>query len=121
MNMAEAAAALADVLRQENHALLHNDLPTAGRLLTRKQDVVRAFTDAARAAPGAPVPHVARELPELAETNRRLLERAMAVQRQVIGLVARSATGAGAPAGRYGRTGAHLRAPTDGRALMSRA
>ena len=60
--------------------------------------------DAARTAPApqrAPPQRMARRLQALAMENKRLLERAIAVQGRVIGVIARAATAATAPAG-YG-------------------
>ena len=110
--------ALVAVLREENAALERHDYAAAGALLVRKTGAARALTDAAKRGQ-RPGPAAAQELAAMADTNRRLLERAVAVQRQVVALVARAASGAGAPAGRYGRTGAAVHAGP-GRALLSR-
>ena len=109
--------ALLALLRDENAALGRYDYAAAGALLARKSEAARALEDAAKRGQ-RPAPHAAQELASLAETNRRLLEQAVSVQRQVVALVARAASGAGAPAGRYGRTGAPVN--TVGRALLSR-
>ena len=112
----DAAVELADALARENEALAALDLPRAAGMLADKQRAADAFL-AARALlpPGAPAePHpgakdggareVAARLGTLAEENRRLLERAIAVQGRVIGTLARAAppeaSGYGAHGGR---------------------
>ena len=118
----DATAELATVLRLENAALECNDFAASGMLLGRKQAAVQVFADAWR-APGAAravLPQHARELALLVDANRRLLDQAMGVQKQVIGTVARAASGAGSSGGRYGRSGAAVRMGA-GTALHSRA
>ena len=89
---------LAETLEAENGALIVLDLPRAGAMLARKQ---RALADLA-AMQGVPAPRdaadrVARRLQALAMENKRLLERAIAAQGRVIGVVARAAAPAVAP------------------------
>jgi hypothetical protein len=98
-----AGTRLADTLESENAALAALDLPRAA---------VRT----------APVPseaaqRMARRLQGLAMENKRLLERAIAVQGRVIGVVARAATAATEPAG-YGPARGRRPAPM---ALVARA
>jgi galactokinase len=112
-----AAVRLAETLAAENAALRAMDLPGAARLMAAKAEAADAFTAAqalaeARgfsfaAAQRQAAEDVARRLRELAEENRRLLERALAVQSRVIGIVAQAAHAAIAQqAPRYGAHGA---------------
>jgi hypothetical protein len=71
----------------------------AAGMLLDKRSAVAAF-DAAP-APSEAVQRMARRLQALAMENKRLLERAIAVQGRVIGVVGRAATAAMEPAG-YG-------------------
>ena len=89
---------LAETLEAENGALAVLDLPRAGAMLARKQ---RALADlaAAQTAPTSrdAAERMARRLQALAIENKRLLERAIAAQGRVIGVVARAAAPAMAP------------------------
>jgi hypothetical protein len=91
-DMMAAGNHLAETLAAENAALAVLDLPRAGAMLARKQ---RALADLA-AAPAAPASRdaadrMARRLQALAIENKRLLERAIATQGRVIGVIARAA------------------------------
>ncbi len=105
----EAAARLADVLGAENAALEALDLPRAAGMLADKQQAMAALV-AAQAAPRIGLQVVvlqplAKRLGDLAARNKMLLERAIAVQGKVIGIVARSVVsprGYGAAAGGRG-------------------
>jgi hypothetical protein len=100
-----AAQRLAAVLARENAALAELDLRCAAGMLAEKRQAAAAFA-AAQAATGVPPSlALARSLGDLAQENRRRLERAIAVQRRIIGIVARAAHSA-SPAPRYGATGA---------------
>jgi hypothetical protein len=102
------ARALAAVLREENAALAARDLAAATALLARKQAAADAFAARPAVPPGTPgAAALAAELRDLAAENRKLLERAMFVQRRVIEIVARAARGHSA-APRYGRRGSQL-------------
>jgi hypothetical protein len=97
-----AGTLLSDALEAENTALIALDLPRAAGMLADKQ---RALAGLA-AAPTEPGSHeaaerMARRLRALAVENKRLLERAIAVQGRVIGVIARASTAAAAPVG-YG-------------------
>ena len=89
-----AGEMLAEVLGAENAALAALDLPQAGAMLARKQ---RALADLAAArAVAATTPRnsaerMARRLQGLAVENKRLLERAIAAQGRVIGVIAQAA------------------------------
>ena len=83
-----AAAALAETLEAENAALAALDLPRAAGLLGEKQ---RAVAEFAEAEPNPAADRMARRLRALALENKRLLERAIAVQGRVIGVVAQAA------------------------------
>jgi hypothetical protein len=111
----EAATALADTLARENAALALLDLPRAGGLLAEKQRSAEAFARAQAAADLAAAfdaeqqrlaAAIATRLSDLAQENRRLLERALGVQRRVLNTVARAAAKAVGRAPRYGATGA---------------
>lgn len=92
----DAAVALADTLAAENAALGGLDLARAAALLPAKQRAADAFMSAhAAAALLAPQSRagggdLARRLAALAEENRRLLERAIAVQGRVVTTVVRA-------------------------------
>ena len=106
---------LAEALRAENEALSALDLPSAANLATAKMQAADAFAAAFAASRkvGAraegPERHSAAELTNrlqfLGEENRRLLERAIAIQARVIETIAgaalpRSGTGSYGAAGR---------------------
>ena len=107
-----AAARLAEVLTAENAALRALDAPAAAALLEDKLAAARNLAQAAAA--GRPAAQqtpeaagLALRLRDLAEENRRLLERAIQVQSRVLDMVARAARqGAAQSAGRYGASGA---------------
>lgn len=128
-----AGQRLAEALRAENDALAALDLPRAATLATGKIAASDAFAAAyaaqARhgAAPGGPVRKAAEiltgRLEELGRENRRLLERAVALQSRVIETIAgaalpRAAAQGYAPAG-YRAALAAQRAPA--LALSARA
>ena len=110
-DLIDAAIRLADALVRENQALAALDLPRAASMLADKQRAADAFfaaqtllADGTPAEPNAAARDVAARLGTLAEENRRLLERAIAVQGRVIGTLARAvrpeALGYGAHGGR---------------------
>lgn len=82
-----AAAELARLLERENAALAAFDLPRANAMLADKQAAVNRLA-ALLQARQAVEPATAAHLRELAEQNRRLLQRAITVQGQVIALIA---------------------------------
>jgi len=86
-----ATERLANVLDRENAALRAMDLRRATALLPEK---AAAIADMEQAAPGLPHPSLAaaaRRLNSVTLENRCLLERAIAAQRRVIGIVVRAA------------------------------
>ena len=92
-----AAQRLADVLDRENAALRTMDLRKATALLPEKSVAVADLTAAGEAGFAPPNPVLiatARRLDNLASENRRLLERAIAAQQRVIGIVVRAVTAA---------------------------
>ncbi len=100
-----AVQTMAKLLTEENAALSAMDFARAGALLAPKHAAADALAAAWRSAAGEePPPQDLVRLGELAEENRRLLSRAMRVQRRVLELVARAARGAHTP-GRYNATG----------------
>lgn len=96
-----AGQRLADALRAENEALAKLDLPRAATLASSKIAASDAFAAAFAAqakhgtAPDGPVRQAAslltRRLEELGQENRRLLERAVALQSRVIETIAGAA------------------------------
>lgn len=106
-----AAARLAEVLTAENTALRALDAPAAAALLEEKLAAARSLAEAAAQHPSArqtpETAGLALQLRDLAEENRRLLERAIQVQSRVLDMVARAARqGAAQSSGRYGASGA---------------
>jgi hypothetical protein len=108
-----AGSLLAEILVAENAALVTLDLPRAVAMLPDKQRVATDFI----AAQTVPIPAGQREVAErlgerlktLAQNNRALLERAIAVQGRVIEVIVRAAAPAVAPSG-YGVPGKPSRA-----------
>ncbi|MBR0680752.1 hypothetical protein GXW74_09655 [Roseomonas eburnea] len=109
-----AGQRLAEALRAENEALAALDMPRAAHLASGKMAASDAFAAAYAAqakhglAPEGPVREaaaiLARRLEELGRENRRLLERAVALQSRVIETIAgaalpRAAAPGYAPAG----------------------
>ncbi len=106
-----AALHLTATLAAENTALSKMDLAGAASLLAEKTAAAAAFSAAQAAGKGPPrmaVPpglhKIAANLQQVAEENRRLLERAIAVQSRVIGTLAQAARTADATP-RYGSSG----------------
>ncbi|MDA8048433.1 MAG: hypothetical protein M0002_00185 [Rhodospirillales bacterium] len=106
-DLIDAAVELADALARENEALTRLDLARAAAMLAAKRRAAEAFEQARSAAnrgPAAGKPKLVRTVEEqlaaLAEENRALLERAIRVQRRVIGTIAEALPRA-ASAGRY--------------------
>lgn len=115
--MLSAAAWLSRVLAAENAALLALDIPAAAALLQEKLAAAHGLSVAAAEAGRSPARPSSRGTPEaaglalqlrdLAEENRRLLERAVLVQGRVLDMVARAASRNAAQAtGRYGPSSA---------------
>jgi hypothetical protein len=101
-----AADCLADLLTLENDALAALDLPRAGAMVADKQAAIDSFTRLHMLTPDAPESRgIVERLQPLATRNRDLLERALLVQSQVIGIVARAMPRAGHAGGRYGADG----------------
>ncbi|MBR0651014.1 hypothetical protein GXW78_15175 [Roseomonas terrae] len=104
-----AGQRLAEALRAENDALAQLDLPRAATLATSKIAASDAFAAAYAAqakhgsAPEGPIRQaaalLARRLEELGQENRRLLERAVALQSRVIETIAGAALQRNAPMG----------------------
>jgi hypothetical protein len=100
-----AVQRLSKVLAAENAALSAMDFAGAGALLAPKHAAADALAAAMRAAASSHAePQSLHELGTLADENRRLLNRAMRVQRRVLDLVARAARASQPPSG-YGASG----------------
>jgi hypothetical protein len=94
---------LAETLAEENAALAALDLPRAASLLADKQRAIADFLAARDVQSTAMLPAMleplVQRLQSLSVENRTLLERAIAVQSRVIGVIARAAAPAVAPSG----------------------
>ncbi len=118
-----ATMRLTRVLVAENAALRAMDLAAAGALLAEKQAATAAFDAARGMAPPAATGRCAmRQAASWSQAgeNRRLLERAIAVQNRVLAVIAGAARQSH-PAPRYGRSGAYAAPPPTGWALSARA
>jgi hypothetical protein len=105
-----SAARLVRVLTAENAALRAFDALAAAALLEEKLAAARGLAEASAAHPAArqtpEAAGLALQLRDLANENRRLLERAILVQGRVLDMVARAARqGAAQSGGRYGASG----------------
>lgn len=91
--LTKATTRLIDILQAENTELQSMDFKAAGRLLAAKQAATADLTAAQAGALFAPagLQILATQLNALAEENRGLLERAISVQRRVLGTVVRAA------------------------------
>ena len=95
--MALAVDRLIEVLGGENEALKAMDLRRATEFLPRKNAAIAELTACVQSTSEAPIPELvpaARCLDALVQENRRLLDRAMAAQQRVIGIVVRAAAAA---------------------------
>ena len=106
-----AASRLRDVLSAENAALLALDVPGAASLLDEKLAAARGLAEVSALRPAArqtaETAGLALQLRDLAQENRRLLERAILVQGRVLDMVARAARqDVAQSSGRYGAGGA---------------
>lgn len=101
-----ATTRLIDILQAENTELQSLDFKAAGRLLVAKQAATADLTAAQAGALFAPpgLQPLAQQLNALAEQNHLLLERAISVQRRVLGTVVRAAQ-AVEPDPQYGPAG----------------
>lgn len=127
--LVQSAIALAEALAEENRALESLTFAQAATLLEAKTRATSAFITAqareASAPPGARTrrqqlePTVVR-LRDLAAENKRLLERAIIVQRRVIGSIVDAIPKAGS-APRYGASGAFAGGHVRPMALSARA
>ncbi len=119
MSLAEAARRLASVLREENAALAAMDFARAGALLGAKHAAADGLAAATKSAAAGNGGEALRELTVLAEENRRLLNRALRVQRRVLDVVARAARQNGGPA-RYDTNGKAQPGVSPPRSLLAR-
>jgi hypothetical protein len=120
--LTKAATRLVDILQAENAELQAMDFKAAGRLLVAKQAATAELTAAQAGALFAPagLQTLAQQLNELADENRLLLERAIAVQRRVLSTVVRAAQTA-APEPLYGPAGTQTVRPATALALRANA
>jgi hypothetical protein len=119
-SLEHAVQAMSKLLAEENLALTNMDFARAGALLAPKHAAADALAAAWRAAASTEAPPADLvKLGELAEENRRLLNRAMRVQRRVLDLVARAARSAQPPS-RYGSGGRVAGAGASPRSLLTR-
>ena len=125
----QSAIALADTLAEENRALDRLEFAHALSLLEAKMRATSAFiaaqAHAASAVPEArahrqPMEATAARLRDLAAENKRLLERAIIVQRRVIGCIV-GALPRSESAPRYGASGAFAGRHVRPMALSARA
>ena len=115
----EAVRRLVDVLERENAALMAMDLPRAAALLEEKTAALAVLMAVGEGASVlAECAPAARRVDALAQENRRLLERAIAAQQRVIGIVAEAAAIVSEPL--YGPGGRRTR-PGSPMALSTRA
>ncbi len=113
MSTADAAARLEAILVEENAALERFDAIAATSLLNQKLEAAQSLS-----AEGLSLETVER-LRALAAENRRLLERAMDVQKRIVAMVARAAQAAPASS-RYGAGGRTVQ-PDSALALIRQA
>lgn len=118
-----AATRLLHVLTAENAALARMDLAGASSLLAEKTMAAAGFDAALLGRPAFGAGGFAASLKIAAAENRRLLERAMAVQTRVLGVLAQAAKAAQPPdrAGAYGRHGLPPGRPPPAWALRAQA
>jgi hypothetical protein len=120
--LTKATIRLVDILQAENTELRAMDFKAAGRLLMAKQAATADLTAAQAGALYAPagLQALAERLNELADENRDLLERAIAVQRRVLSTVVRAAQTI-APDPHYGPSGTHAARAVSAVALRANA
>jgi len=104
-----AARQLAEVLEQENAALVRLDLAAATALLGIKRDALSLFQSAAATQPVLTGPDetmriLAVRLHDASQANKRLLEKAMVAQQYIMALLAQAARQT-AVSKRYGSRG----------------
>lgn len=124
-DLIEAGTALADVLARENEALTRLDFPAATALAPAKQAALQDLTQG-REPPAAAdrtpdLLALGRRVGSLAAENRALLERAIAVQTRIVGIIMRAAAKP-EPAGHYAASGVrHQPRKAQAMALSARA
>jgi mevalonate kinase len=119
-SLEQAVQAMTKLLIEENQALAEMNFARAGALLAPKHAAADALAAAWRSAADTEAPPADLvKLGELAEENRRLLNRAMRVQRRVLDLVAKAARNA-QTAPRYGSSGRVANGRGTPRSLLTR-
>ncbi len=102
-----AAVRLGELLASENEALVALAFARSADLAEEKEAAIAGFNRAVSEAGAPALPAaLARELTDLVAENKRLLERALFVQGQVIACIARAAPRRRDVARSYGCTGA---------------
>ena len=95
-DLVAAANALADLLARENAALKRLDLSAAMAVVPAKEAALLSITSGRIPAPAAnrdpAMLALGRRISGLVAENRQLLERAIAVQTRVVGIIVRAAT-----------------------------
>jgi hypothetical protein len=89
-----AADVLAGILQAENDALRMTDFAAATSLLPAKRAAIEAIDVLTPSGPKAALAETASRLDHLAAENRKLLNRSIAIQSQVLGIIAGAARSA---------------------------
>ena len=103
MDFAALVETLTVVLEAETEALVVGDYAAAGRMARDKVAAVEAFVAASGQDPPDATTEVLDRLRRAAEANRKALEQAVAVQRNLVMLVARTVQASSGPPQGYGR------------------
>jgi hypothetical protein len=94
-DLVDAATVLADVLAQQNAALRRLDFPAAAALGSAKETALLGVTRDRAPAPmtdrNPVLAALGQRMKELVAENRTLLERAIAVQTRIVGIIVRAA------------------------------
>jgi hypothetical protein len=108
------------VLETENHLLSLHDYKAVAALLDRKQTALGTLERARGTEPDASQGDLARRINVLVVENRRLLDRALTVQRHVLDVICNAARNA-LPVDRYGASGQRALPSTTAVAFRVRA
>lgn len=111
---------VAQVLETENNLLSRHDYKAVAALLDRKQAALGTLERVCGVEPDASQTDLARRINLLSAENRRLLNGALGVQRQVLDIICKAARNA-LPVDRYGASGQRAMPSTTAIALRVRA